>query len=357
MKGVLVIALAIVLAGCQPGADGKAGNPGEGSGPIQPSVTTTKIEGATVPGMEGLQLASAISNGNVTVYPVTASKKSMRDLDDMMTLDEAKRKGFVEIVEQPDEQVEELEVINKGPKAIFLMAGEVLLGGKQDRIVAKDTVVKPGETVKVPVYCVDQGRWEGGESFAPSAKFAPTEVRRAAAVEKDQGLVWDKVAAANATIAGTYDVDLKARAGDSLKKSLDSKALKEREKDADALSASILKDPNVVGVVTVVNGNIQGFEYFGSNKFLGKALPAIMRGVVTDSMVEGQSTKGSADAKSAAAFVAECLSGKNTRDGEGGGFCYFKTDGINHQGVYMSKPQAGGKQEVYRGSFFNSKKK
>lgn len=354
MKGVLVIALAIVMVGCQPE---KVGKPGEGQTPAQQPVTTTKIEATTVPGMEGLQLASAVSNGNVTVYPVTASKKLSKDLDDMMTLDEARRKGFVEIVEQPDEQVEELEVINKGPKAIFLMAGEVLLGGKQDRIVAKDTIVKPGESVKVPVFCVDQGRWEGGESFAPSAKFAPSEVRRAAAVEKDQGLVWDKVASANATIGGAYDPTIKAKAGDSLKKTLDSKALQSREKDADALTASILKDANVVGVVTVVNGNIQGFEYFGSNKFLGKALPAIMRGVVTDSMVEGQSKKGSAGSSEAAAFVADCLSGKNTRDGEKGEFCYFKTSGVSHQGVYMARPQAGGKQEVYRGSFFNSNKK
>lgn len=359
MKGVLAFAFANILAlaivGCSTsepivsgttGGTGTTGNPG----------TTTELLESSIPGMTGLTLTSAVSNGNVTIYPVTSKKSSQKDLDDMVTLDEAKRKGWVEIVERPDETVEELEVINNGPKAIFLMAGEVLLGGKQDRIVAKDTIVKPGETVKVPVFCVDQGRWSGGEKFAPSAKFAPSKVRKAASFEQDQGLVWDNVAAANKSVS-EVDPTLRASRGDSLKKSFDSQALKDREADAEEVTAEILKIKDVVGVVVMVNGKVQGFEYFGSNTFFGKALPSVMRGVFNDSLIAAKGAKGNADAKAAAAFVADCLAGRQSRTSGQAGFSYFKTEAKASSGVIMGGATAadanGTAAGIYRGSFFN----
>ncbi|MEQ1936258.1 MAG: DUF6569 family protein, partial [Fimbriimonadaceae bacterium] len=243
MKKLFPFALALALAGCanspKPGATGPA------SFPVA-NLDTSQT--ASIPEFSRLTLAGSISSGNVTIYPVTSTQPSQKELDDMVTLDEAKRKDWVEITEQEDETVEFLEVKNTGPKAIFLMGGELLLGGKQDRIVSKDTIVKPGETVKVPVYCVDHGRWSDTYSdFKPTGKMAPQEVRKAATVEKDQGLVWDKVASVNkvgrrAVLAGdasTGGVRLEGMpaltGSESIKKTLDTKLVQKRQAEADPI--------------------------------------------------------------------------------------------------------------------------
>lgn len=361
MKGFSAIALALVLVGC---SSSTAPQPSGKTPPGKNPTTTTELKSNPIPEMSGLSLASSITNGNVTIYPVTTKKPSAQEMDDMVTLDEAKRKGWVEIVEREDETVEELEVINKGPKPIFLLAGEVLLGGKQDRIVSKDTIVKPGETVKVPVYCVDQGRWSGGEEFAPTSKFAPSDVRKAAAVEQDQGLVWDKVAESNGAMAG-IDVSVSAGNGASLKKSMDSKILQTRQADAEAVTKEIMKRKDVVGVVIVVNGHLKGFEYFGSNKFFGQALPAIMNGVFNDALIaQNEKSLGKTDVNAAAKFVAKCLSGKNEQSmGDSGDFALYKTEALNHSGVSLrgKAARSGGgamasETGLMRGSYFSEPK-
>ena len=39
------------------------------------------------------------------------------------------------------------------------MAGEVVKGGKQDRVIAQDVVLAPGETIDLNAFCVEKNRW------------------------------------------------------------------------------------------------------------------------------------------------------------------------------------------------------
>lgn len=45
----------------------------------------------------------------------------------------------------------------------------------------------------------------------------------------------------------------------------------------------------------VVNGKVQGFEYFGSCTFFGKALPSVMGTVSIASLIAAKGANGSAD--------------------------------------------------------------
>src|SRR5712691_4134753 len=63
--------------------------------------------------------------------------------------------------------VNQLVLINRGKKPLVLLAGELVSGGKQDRIVAKDRIVGPGERpLPLDVFCVEHGRWSSGTQFA-----------------------------------------------------------------------------------------------------------------------------------------------------------------------------------------------
>ncbi len=55
--------------------------------------------------------------------------------------------------------VNELLIINKGSAAVLLMDGEILEGAKQNRVVNSSILVPAGVQLKIPVSCVEAGRW------------------------------------------------------------------------------------------------------------------------------------------------------------------------------------------------------
>jgi hypothetical protein len=106
--------------------------------------------------------------------------------------------------------VGDLVVINPSDVAVLLYEGEELLGAQQNRTFDVSVLVPPGASVRVPVSCVEQGRWDGarhGEAFSPAPQTAYPSLRRmknaassarvAAGLEAraEQGAVWAEVAA------------------------------------------------------------------------------------------------------------------------------------------------------------------
>ena len=74
-------------------------------------------------------------------------------------------------------QVNQLVLINNSKRPLLLLAGEIVTGGKQDRIIGKDRLV-PAESdpVDLSVFCVEPGRWVArSEKFAaPMAMVQPS---------------------------------------------------------------------------------------------------------------------------------------------------------------------------------------
>jgi hypothetical protein len=62
---------------------------------------------------------------------------------DALTLDEAMRAGLVTVREMPGGVVNTLLVSNRGDRPVYAMAGELLIGGKQDRIIGQSLVLPP----------------------------------------------------------------------------------------------------------------------------------------------------------------------------------------------------------------------
>ncbi len=129
------------------------------------------------------KLGTPVSFQNLTVFPVISNTRA--SADEFITLDEGLRSGKVVIAElgangrarrlRPDEQigdeaeVNKLAVINTSGKKLILIAGELLVGGKQDRIVSHDCIVaSTGRPVPIDVFCVEHGRWHEEASFGQS---------------------------------------------------------------------------------------------------------------------------------------------------------------------------------------------
>jgi len=174
--------------------------------------------GATPPGkQEGeWRLLDPVSYENLTVFPVVSS--SGYDTSSFLTLEDGLSSGQVTVREQgadavyrnrdgsrPAAQnyggpsVNQLVLVNHSKRPLLLLAGELVSGGKQDRVIAKDRIVAPfGEPLPLNVFCVEHGRWSSGSQFNEARTIVHPSVREQAAVTQKQAEVWAAVTGGSA---------------------------------------------------------------------------------------------------------------------------------------------------------------
>ncbi len=130
-----------------------------------------------------------VYNG-LAVYPLYASSRSGQSY---LTLDEALRRRDLEISELGHARVGHIHVRNRGRLPVFIMQGEGIAGGRQNRLSSADVLLAPGTVATVPVYCMEERRWAGGAKFSSGAGLAPERLRRSAAKGATQRELWGEV--------------------------------------------------------------------------------------------------------------------------------------------------------------------
>lgn len=160
----------------------------------------------------GWRIGEPITYETLTVFPVLSSREAYTA--DFETLDAALASGEAIVAEQGEymrrsrngaepavmsssggAQVNQLVLVNRGKKPLLLLAGEVVSGGKQDRIIGKDRIIPIGaQPLPLDVFCVEHSRWtSGGDTFAAAKTMVHPTVREQAAVDQDQNKVWAAV--------------------------------------------------------------------------------------------------------------------------------------------------------------------
>src|SRR6202140_1383112 len=152
---------------------------------------------------------------NIAIFPVVSG--SSQDTSSFLTLEEGLASGEVIVSERgaagmvrsrgvvrpiavpqydAGASVNQLVLINRSKRPLLLLAGELVSGGKQDRIIGKDRIVPVGaEPLPLDVFCVEHGRWTGSSSqFVASKTIVHPSVREQAAVNQEQTQVWAAVA-------------------------------------------------------------------------------------------------------------------------------------------------------------------
>jgi len=156
------------------------------------------------------RLLEPVTYENLSIFPVVSG--SSYDTSYFLTLDEGLASGEVQVREQGSEgmvrnrdgvirpsysngaSVNQLVLINRSKRPLLLLAGELVSGGKQDRIIGKDRLVPAGsEPLPLDVFCVEHGRWSAGASFKDAKTIVHPSVREQAALQQDQTRVWSAV--------------------------------------------------------------------------------------------------------------------------------------------------------------------
>ncbi len=141
---------------------------------------------------------------NLTVFPLIGTQFQEPGY---LLLDEALAQGLFEVREVSEAgSVNEVLVINKSDLPVLLMDGEILTGAKQNRVVNASILVRARAELKIPVSCVEQGRWRYvAEKFTESRRFSYARLRAQksaqvaqslhafGAFSADQGAIWDEV--------------------------------------------------------------------------------------------------------------------------------------------------------------------
>lgn len=252
----------------------------------------------------GLTLGEPQCFGGLQVSPILASDDrpgAEFDLFEAALLAEQ-----VEVTEISDDgSVRELRLLNSSARPVLLIDGEELVGAKQNRILNVTVLAPPAREIRIPVSCVEQGRWGyRSERFSAGkqALFAQARARKSFrmsdlteggfAERADQHAIWS-------------DVDSKLR---SLKASSATRAMSDgfadREADLATFEERFRVLPNQVGAIFRLNGRGAGLEVVARPEAFAGVFSKILRSYAIEALEVSPSSALPTAGSAAAGFMA-----------------------------------------------------
>jgi hypothetical protein len=247
-----------------------------------------------------------------------------------LTLTEAVAKGRVQVLETG--QVNELKIENTGDEEVFIQSGDMVKGGRQDRVLMVSMVLPPRSgMIPIASFCVEPGRWsargnEDSTKFSSASEAMPSRktlvimaapTTSAADAPRPAGepspqhsintaskqqQVWDAVAKMQTNLSAGVDARVAApQSTTSLQLSLEHEKLKAAQTAyVTALEAQGMKEGDVVGYVAAINGKTVSANIYPSNGLFQKMWRKQLTSVVTEAIGEKATTAVAAPPASAA---------------------------------------------------------
>ena len=234
-------------------------------------------------------LLAPVSHDNLTIFPVITTAAKIPSTD-YLVLDEGMKSKQVQVLEKDrDGSVNELTIRNTSQKPLFLMAGEVVIGGKQDRIIGKNTIVAARATETVPVFCVEHGRWNGRKAeFTSAGAMAHTELRKKANFS-DQSEVWSEVSSKNAKRKLENGTDTYRGVAQSASVV---KSIAGYQKAFAGKLGKLGDKERQIGFVVALGGKVVAIETFGSPKLFKKFEQKLLRSYYVEALDAARSPDG-----------------------------------------------------------------
>lgn len=141
--------------------------------------------------LKSVQLTGRQQDGEVEVFHLRWRGNNGLDY---ATLDDALAAEWIEVTEFTETgEVPRIKIINHSAHMVFMMAGEQLMGCKQNRVVNASIMVPPRSEVPLPVTCVERGRWGYSSSGFSSAHTSSHYKLRAMMVGRLHGAMGEMV--------------------------------------------------------------------------------------------------------------------------------------------------------------------
>jgi hypothetical protein len=240
---------------------------------------------AKVDPLAGTKMLAPIQVDSLTLTPIVASDTaapSTAPKIDVLVLDEAMASKKVRIKEVDAESVNNLTFINKSEQPVFILAGEVIIGGKQDRIIGTNTIIPANTTQTVPVFCVEHGRWDNSSKEFTTAKALAHGRLRGKASFTTQSEVWREVAEKNDRRKTKNNTDTYRQVAEQQSNG----ALAKWQTKVDQAIAKIpaADRAKMLGYVVALNGKVATVDMFQSPTLFKKLEPKLIKSYVTEAV-------------------------------------------------------------------------
>ncbi|MDB5313163.1 MAG: hypothetical protein JWO38_7365 [Gemmataceae bacterium] len=244
----------------------------------------------TAQAADQIRVSDPVTHENLAVFFV----RGPDTVDDslVVTLQEAIERKWAVVHETG--QVNELAVENlSADYELFVQSGDMIKGGRQDRLIASDLLVPPASgRVAVRVHCVEAGRWTGRSNdeaarFNKSDSYAVGNDVKLANAYYDQSRVWENVKVNQDKLTKTVGVQVNAaESPTSLQLALENPAVRAKAEAYRQALGAAGEMRGVVGAVFVVNGKVTSAEVYGSNGLFRKAWPKLLKAASEEALAE-----------------------------------------------------------------------
>jgi hypothetical protein len=302
-------------------------------------------------GKESMRISGPVTHENIAIYffhgPSAPGPVPL-------TLQEALERGQVTVYETGS--VSQLSIENAGAEEVFVQAGDIVKGGRQDRVLTVSLVLAP-HSGKMPIgaYCVEQGRWsqrgkEDPAKFASATSAVPSRHAKLAIMTpaaasppaesgyrpagglnsmlqhsipglatggvNRQSEVWASVAEAQRKLSDNLGANVAApQSASSLQLTLENQRVTEaRAAYVAALKAAGESADDIVGYAFAINGRLNSAEVYPSNGLFRKMWPKLLEASVTEAIGEKSAAAEPAPSTEAVrTFLSAAESGKASK--------------------------------------------
>jgi hypothetical protein len=262
------------------------------------------------------RISGPFTHDNLSVFLIHGAARQVKPL---LSLEEAIAQHKVIVYETRN--VNELTIENISNEDVFIESGDIVKGGAQDRTL-KDDIILPTKSgrVNINAFCVEHGRWSrrGNESLmtfnSASDAIATKDLKMAVRMKEDQRSVWDRVAAAQASISSALETDVRAAASPtSMAMTMQAPVV---QKSIDGYLADLKKvvegKPDVIGYAFAINGKANSADVYASHDLFLKLWPKLLRSSAIEAVAEYDASKkfSPATVASIQSALADAESGK-----------------------------------------------
>lgn len=283
-------------------------------------------------GSDDLRISGPYTHRNLQVF-LLHGKESLPGKQ-FLTLQEAMEQKKVVVHETGN--VNELAIENVSGEDVFVQSGDIVKGGKQDRVFPVDMILT-AHSGKTPInsFCVEQGRWQprGDEKpaiFASSYSMISTKFLKLAAKRSaDQSEVWNKVEEMQMGLANNVRGFGAARKGSaspsSVQLAMESRVVVQTvEEYLRALRGSIDGHTDVIGFAFAINGEVNSVDVYASRPLFLKLWPKLLKASAMEAVTAGcKSSEVVVTVEDILSCMEDAESGVSAREQDVGGRTRF----------------------------------
>jgi hypothetical protein len=229
---------------------------------------------------------SAVEFRNLRIIPIRPKNGFGHGAPHVISLSQAMKQGIATITERGSastENVHYLRINNHSDQTIYVSSGELVSGGRQDRIIAQDTLLEPnGRDQYVSAMCVEELRWSDKEKKFSYEGFANPSLRKVLDESKNQVLIWREIA------KQLEENKIQNKSSAYLARIADKKNMMLNDEYYNFFKAKFkTADSTIVGFVCMSGNKVIGSDIYASSDLFYNQLDPLLKGYCDEAVYMG----------------------------------------------------------------------